>query len=161
MNPAAAIIAGTPWLTLATVAADGAPQASYVPFATVNDGLAIVVSGLAAHTQNLLERPRASVLVVAQDVATDTTYARARISIEAHARPAPAGSETAARIWAALALRHGGFTATLQTLPDFIAFTLEPFRSRLILGFAAAHDLDGYATIEQIRVAQQQTHEPH
>ncbi len=153
MNDAGRIIASTDWLTLATIDADGSPQASYLPFAPLLDGLGIVVSRLAAHARNLLERPQACALIVSDKPAQDGNYARARISIDVLARPAAPESEAAALIWTALEKRHGEIVATLRGLPDFSALVLEPFHARLILGFAATYELDGYRSLEHIRAA--------
>jgi putative heme iron utilization protein len=154
VSDAARIIASAGWLTLATIDTDGSPQASYLPFAPLLDGLGIVVSRLAAHATNLLERPRACALIVSDEPAQGGNYARARISIDVLARPAVPGSETAALIWTGLEHRHGEIVATLRGLKDFSPLVLEPFHARLILGFAAAYDLDGSGSLEHIRAAQ-------
>jgi putative heme iron utilization protein len=156
-DPAADLLASTRWLALASIAADGAPQASYVPFALLPEGLGVVVSGLAAHTRNLLERRTACALIVAEAPGPDGNYARARIAVDVHARPAQPQSETAIRIWSALEQRQGQLTATLRALPDFMAFVLAPLGARLIAGFAAAYDLDAAQTLEAIGLALKMT----
>lgn len=153
MNEAARILVSTPWLTLATVGADGAPLASYAPFALFADGLGIAVSRLSAHTAHLFERRRASVLVVADEPGRANPYARPRITIEVIVRRAMPDVDRAAAVWDALEARHGGLTQTLRALPDFEPFVLEPVQARLILGFGSASDLDAAQTLAQIAAA--------
>jgi putative heme iron utilization protein len=147
---AATLIAATPALMLATVDDDGRPQASYVPFAPLRDGLGIVVSQLAAHTRYLLARPEGCVLIVSAEPAPDGSYAQPRLSIDVRALARSRESAQAADIWSALERRHGAVAQLLRGLPDFIAFTLEPLGARLIAGFAAATDLDAAQVAEAI-----------
>lgn len=138
---------------LATVGAEGSPNASYVPFAPFDAGLAIVVSRLAAHTANLMTRARSSALIVSDDVEPSGAYARPRIAIEVTARPAPTDSQESAAVWTALEARHGELVATLRMLPDFQPIVLVPQSARLVLGFASAHDLDASETLTVVRTA--------
>jgi len=151
---AAEILAATSWLMLASTGADGRPHASYVPFAPLETGLGIVVSALAAHTRNLVDRPWSCALIVWDANVADGDYARPRLSIDVGATIAPPTSAQAASIWAALDARHGPIITMLASLPDFNAILLEPIGARLILGFAAAYELDRDATLEQLAVAQ-------
>ena len=153
LDAAADLLATTPWLALASVTADGLPQVSYVPFAPLADGLGIVVSGLAAHTRNLIERGSACVLVAAETPGPGGNFARARVAIDVLAQPARPQSTTAARIWSALEHRQGELTLTLRDLPDFTPFVLAPTGARVILGFAAAYDLNAVQALEAIRLA--------
>lgn len=149
---AARLISTQAWCALGTVDAGGVPLVTYAPFAPVDGAFGIAVTRLAAHTVNLLERRPASVLVVDAGFAGDA-YAQPRITVAVTARPNPAGSAQAGAVWSALSARHGETVSVLRTLPDFEAISLEPVSGRLILGFAAAHDLDGGALAELLRTA--------
>lgn len=142
---AGSLIANARWFALATTSASGEPAISYVPFACVEGGFGIVVSGLAAHTANLIARPTVSLLVIGDPAPDDDAFARSRLSIDAFAHLAAPGSASAEAIWDALAARHEGTVAVLRSLPDFRPIRLEPLRARLVLGFAAASDLDAAA----------------
>jgi putative heme iron utilization protein len=155
VDAAVTMIAAAPALLLATLGDDGLPLASYVPFALVSGGLVIAVSGLAAHTANLLSRPLACALIVSEEDAPDGAYARGRISIDVQARAAAPHSDTAHAIWSALEERHGSVASLLRGLPDFRTFVLEPSRARLVLGFASAHDFDTQGVLGLIRAAGQ------
>jgi heme iron utilization protein len=144
VEPARALIDGAHWFALATVAGDGSPSVSYVPFAPVEGGFGIAVSLLAVHTAHLAAHPSASVLVVGHSPPGDDPFVCPRLSIDVTARDVT-GSPQGALIWEALARRNGATVEVLRTLPDFRTFLLEPRRGRLILGFAQASDLDAQA----------------
>lgn len=146
---AASLIATQRWLALATVDESGVPTASYVPFAPVLGGFAIVVSRLSAHTPHLLAQRPAAVLIVGDGTADP--YSRSRLSVDVAPRTNPAGSKEAQTIWSALQERHGETVAILHTLPDFEAISLDPKHGRLVLGFASAHDLDAATIAELLR----------
>jgi heme iron utilization protein len=148
---AGSLIESARWFALATVGASGEPAVSYVPFACVEGGFGIVVSGLATHTANLIARPAVSLLVIGEPAPDEDAFARSRLSIDALARVAPPSSASAEAIWDALAARHEGTVAILRSLPDFRPILLEPLRARLVLGFAAASDLDAPALQNLLR----------
>jgi putative heme iron utilization protein len=141
MNAAMAIITSQSWLSLATVDADGFPHASYVPYAVLPGGLAIVVSRLAPHAIDLRCRPHASALIVGCRPTRDNPCAGARLAIDIVARPASPRA-LGERIWAALEARHGNLVRTFRGLPDFAPMMLEPVRSRLVFGFASTQYID-------------------
>lgn len=142
------LIAAQRWFALATIDGHGVPSASYVPFAVASGAFGMAASRLAAHTANLLARRPASILFVGDGGAASAqrdAYAQERFSIRIDPRPQPRGSAEAEAIWAALEVRHGATVSVLRTLPDFEAIALAPAGGRLVLGFAAAYDLDGPA----------------
>jgi putative heme iron utilization protein len=156
-SAAARLIAAQPWVVLATVGLDGSPAASYMPFAIADDAFGIVASRLAVHTGNLLAHRTASIILVGESAdASQDAYARARCSIAVSAQPQPRGSPAGDAIWSALEARHGATACVLRTLGDFEAIALAPQSGRLVLGFAAAHDLDAPAIIAALRAASAQ-----
>ena len=79
---------------LGTLNEDGSPLVSMVPFAlsTREPGFVIHVSGLAAHTANLRQRPTASVLVMQAEIEGQPVHALPRASFAGQAAalvPAP------------------------------------------------------------------------
>jgi putative heme iron utilization protein len=141
-DQARALLERARWLALATVAADGEPAVSYVPFAPVAGGLGIVVSALAAHTAQLSAHPRVALLLV-DDPPGDDAFVRPRLSIEALARPAP----DPAAVWDALTRSLGATAEILRTLPDFRPLLLVPVRARIVLGFGRAGEVDAAALL--------------
>ena len=136
------LVARCDWLALATLDESGAAASSYVPFAIVESAFAIAVSRLAAHTRNLRARAQASVLLVDDASTQRDAFARPRLSVDVRAIFTERGSPQSETIWEALRSRLGETAAILQALPDFETLLLVPVRGRLILGFAAATDLD-------------------
>jgi putative heme iron utilization protein len=141
---AAELLAGTRWLGLATLAADGEPSVSYFPFARLEGGFGIVVSGLAAHAAQLAAHPRVAALFLGEPDPGGDPFARPRLSVDAVAHDR-SGTPAGDAIWEALAGRNGATVAVLRGLPDFRPFFLVPIRARLVLGFARASELEGAA----------------
>jgi len=153
LQAAARLISAQSWLALATVDERGVPSLSYVPFAPAGGAFGVVVSGLAAHTANLLARRPASVLLVDDDPAQRDAYARARFSAAVTASPHPPGSAEAEAVWSALVARQSGTVRVLRGLSDFRAVSLVPGEGRLVLGFASAHDVGAAEIVRLLRPA--------
>lgn len=149
---AARLIAAQRWFALGTVDPAGVPSVTYVPFACAGEAFGLVVSGLAAHTVNLLAHRPASVLLVDDEVLQRDAYARTRFTIAVTAKPHASRSAAADAIWSALEARQGATVRTLRTLSDFQAVSLEPVSGRLVLGFASAHSLDAAAIVAAMRL---------
>lgn len=108
----------------------GAPFGSVVPYALWKSGEPLLyLSDLAAHTQNLLADPRASLLVI--DSATPALQPARATLVGRCARLPDAGAGREA-----FAARHPGSEAL--RLPGFSPFLLEVEEIRWIGGFAAA-----------------------
>ncbi len=148
------LVAGCDWLALATIGETGSPASSYAPFALVDTAFVIAVSRLAAHARNLAARPDASLLLIGAPSPEGDAFARPRLSVDVQARLAARGSSLSHAVWRALHDRFGATVSTLRDLPDFETLLLEPQRGRLILGFAAARDLDAPSLQEALRSAQ-------
>ena len=65
------IAASTNTATLATLTADGDPWASFVTYGLLGGAPVLCVSNLAEHGRNLAHDPRASIAIVAADMASD------------------------------------------------------------------------------------------
>jgi len=134
---------------LATVDADGLPRCSYTPFAFDEDGaLLIFISDLSRHTGELLNQPRCSAMLIADEAASSEVYARLRVTwacrAEFIAREAPGWGERLARLKA----RQGKLVELLETLADFRLFRLVPESGLFVMGFGQAYQLHGQALDE-------------
>jgi putative heme iron utilization protein len=110
----------------------GHPFGSVVPYALWESGEPLVyLSRLAAHTQNLLADPRASLLI---SDSTSKELQPARATLVGAFRPLPAEAQDAGR--SGFAARHPQSQAL--ALPDFTAFLLTVEEIRWVGGFAAA-----------------------
>ena len=79
-------LAGFRSLLMATVSADGVPDASYAPFVRIDDNAFYVnLSELSTHTGNLLATPRVSVMFLQAENDTKQLFARKRLSFDADA----------------------------------------------------------------------------
>ena len=120
----------------------GAPYVSMVPFALLEDASAFVihVSGLAAHTRDMLADPRVSLLVIASEEAGLPAQALPRVTILGDAiRLEPDSAEhTRAR---EAYLKRFPDSAPLFELGDFSLFTIAPTTVRFVAGFGQAMSL--------------------
>jgi putative heme iron utilization protein len=146
-----ALLLDTPVATLGTLAEDGAPQVSMVPFVPLGRlggvggaGLLIHVSALAAHSRHMRRDPRVSLLVMAPPGDAGEALALPRVTIEGTAIFLEAGDSR----WEpgrALYLARFAEAALTTTLPDFSFVLIEPRSARHVAGFGAARTLDGEA----------------
>ena len=120
----------------------GDPWVSMVPFALLRDPVRFVihVSGLAAHTGNMLEAPRVSLLVMEPESAGSSPQARPRVTIQGIAEQQAAGSKTSIAARDAYLERFPDTSETLD-LHDFSFFSIRPLSARFIGGFAQAFTL--------------------
>jgi len=129
---------------LGTLNADGSPLVSMVPFALRTDeaGFVIHVSGLAAHTANLRQRPTVSVLVMQAEIEGQPVHALPRASFAGQAAalaPGSTGWEAARGAYLARFPEAEPMTA----LGDFQFFAITISAARQIAGFGAARSLEG------------------
>ena len=127
---------------------DGEPFVSMVPFALLASPprFVIHVSGLAAHTKDMLRDGRVSLLISAQPDAQTAPQAVPRVTVQGDATPLDEEDEGYA----------GAKAAYLERFPegepmfgfgDFSIFLIVPRTLRLVAGFAQAKTLtaDGFA----------------
>lgn len=135
---------------LGTIAEDGAPLVSMVPFA-VEPRLArlvIHVSELAAHTRNLRARPRVSLLVMQPEAPGQPVHALPRVTLDGIATLlAPDTGDWAA--CRAAYLERFAEAEPMTRLGDFRFMALEVTGARQVAGFGAARSIDA----EEVRLA--------
>jgi putative heme iron utilization protein len=128
-------------LQLASLGADGAPYASYAPFAIGENCLYVLLSELAIHGVNLQLNPRVSVLVIEDEDSADNLFARVRLNYAMEARLLARESDEWQVAMTQLTARHGERPAGLSNLPDFKMFRLTPLGGRYVKGFGRAYSL--------------------
>lgn len=120
----------------------GAPYVSMVPVALLPGaaGFVVHVSQLAAHTRDMLEDPRVSLLIVAPEAAGTPPQATPRITVQGRAEQQAAGSsgDSAAR---EVYLARFPQSTGIAGLPDFSFFVVRPLSIRVVAGFAQAETL--------------------
>ena len=121
-------------LSTTSVHRPGYPYGSLTPFALSSRGMPLLLlSGLAAHTKNLLADARAC-LFVGDRSATEDPLAGARVSLLGRAVPTSADDEPDART--RYLTRHPKAAAYFQ-LRDFALWELLAEEARLISGFGS------------------------
>jgi putative heme iron utilization protein len=118
---------------------DGAPYVSMVPFALLPGGAGFVihVSGLAAHTKDMLAYPQVSLMVMAAPNPEVPPQALARVTVQGEAVRIPDDAPIHAAAKQAYLAR---FPLSAQTfeLGDFALFAIRPTSARYVGGFAQA-----------------------
>lgn len=138
---------------LGTLDADGAPLVSMVPYAIVPalDGLAIHVSGLAAHTANLERHADASLMVMASEPGADQpVHALARVTLQVRART-PERDGTDWQACRAAYLARFPEAEPMTAFGDFRFVLLQVRGARQVAGFGAARTVE----LEELRLALQ------
>lgn len=130
---------------LATVGEDGAPHAGYTPHLFDGPDILIFVSRLAAHTRDLLARPRAAVMLIADEAEANQIFARTRVSYACVATPIATDDPGYEPLLDAFEARHGKMIGLLRQLPDFVLFRLAPTSGQFVMGFGQAYRLTGKA----------------
>jgi len=141
-------------LQLATLTAEGKPNASYSPFVVDKQGsFYIFVSQLASHTQDLLANPQVSILLIQDEADTRQIFARQRISYQCDVEIVSEESNDYLLMLNMLEERFGNVVELLRTLPDFILFRLTPYQGQYVKGFGKAYKLvgEGLLELEHIR----------
>jgi heme iron utilization protein len=131
-------------LQLATCSADGIPEASYSPFVKNENGVFyIYVSEMSAHTANLLDNGKVSVLLIADENKTTQIFARKRVTFQCEATELLRDSAEWEKIINLFSAKFGGVMEHLKTMLDFHMIAMKPTKGRLVLGFGRAYDVFG------------------
>ncbi len=138
---AARLLLNGRWAALASLD-DSGPLASMVAYAPDPScgGVLMLLSELAQHTRNLLEDPRASLVVSAPDVGGGDPQQLARVTLIGEARPLTPGSRTCEDA-KAIYLAHLPDAGPRFALADFRLFRLLPATVRYVGGLARAASL--------------------
>jgi len=117
----------------------GEPFVSMVPYAVLPGGGAFVihVSRLAAHTKDMLEDPRVSLLIMQPEGGGVPAQALARVTIVGEAQETGKDSEEEHTCREAYLARFPD-AAPLTDFADFSFFVIRPARARFVAGFAQA-----------------------
>ncbi len=130
-------------VVLATVSADGEPEASVAGAVLGPNGtLVVYISGLAANTRNLRATGRASVLLAEDESAAAQPLARRRLTFACTAAPLARDTAEFPPLVAQFRTRFGATIDLLAAMPDFQLFRLTPQRGRLVVGFGQAFELE-------------------
>jgi hypothetical protein len=150
---AARFRAGFRTVVLATVGADGEPEASYAPYiADADRHFFIFVSGLARHTGNLAQTGKADLLFIQDEGAAANPFARVRLSYACRADSVARDSAEWSEVMDRFEREFGNIVPVLRALPDFRLFRLVAQSGRYVRGFGQAYRLEG-ARLSEVRPA--------
>ncbi len=140
------------WAALATLTEEG-PLASMVAYVPESDfgGFLLHLSRLAAHTRNLLQDARASLVITQPDSGEGDQQTLVRASIQGRVSVLSRDSEEFSAARAAYIHRLPE-AELLFGFSDFVLFRLHPIDIRYIGGFARAYALSGEQFQEIARV---------
>jgi len=130
-------------LLLSTASATGIPGISYAPF--VRDGSGcfyILISELAAHTENLFANPWASVMFVRPEPESDNLFARERAIFDCSVKEIDRSDDIYPTHLMALQNQFGEIVRVLRALSDFHLFALSPESGRYVAGFGQAYTIN-------------------
>jgi heme iron utilization protein len=130
-------------LELATNDADGKPNVSYAPFAVDERGFYILVSDMARHGMNLKAKDDVSVMLVEDEAAAKTVFARKRLTFDAKAQLITRDNPEFTQGVASLVARFGEMSENLAALADFNLYRLVPHKGLYVKGFGQAFSLTG------------------
>lgn len=153
---ARAFLARFQTLLMATVSADGTPEASYAPFVCPDDNCFYVyVSGLSRHTGNLDTSRRASVLFIEDERDVKQLFARTRLTFDCRAELIEREDEQWRAIMDIFQDAFGNVIELIRPLTDFKLFRLRPQSGIYVKGFAQAYRVSDAAiqSVEHIRDA--------
>jgi len=130
----------------------GEPFVSMVPYILhgASAQFLIHVSGLSAHTRQMLAHPRVSLMVtaaegtVAEDGSAIQPQALPRVTAQGDATRLNSSSDQYAAAKSAYLERFPSAQQMFE-LPDFSLFTISPRSARFIAGFGKAHNLSAQA----------------
>ena len=131
-------------VSMATVSADGVPDASYAPFVRIDDNAFYVnLSELSTHTGNLLSTPRASIQFLQAEDDSKQPFARKRLTFDVDADIVARDSTRWHQVMDLFSGKFGEVMNLIRPLQDFKLFRLQPRSAVFVRGFAQAFFIEG------------------
>ncbi len=142
----ARLLCGYRWAALATINADGTPEASQVAYVyePSKSRWLMHLSMLAKHTRNLTERPQCKLVITDPDDGRDDPQTLARIALEGTAAIVEPNDAVYAEVRAAYLLRLPMAEPRFD-FGDFRLLTVDVSGAQYVGGFARAHRLNAQA----------------
>jgi putative heme iron utilization protein len=145
------LIASSKSVILATVDADGNPNASYAPFTRIDNKFYILVSFMARHTNNLKNIKKTSVMFIEDESASKQIYARDRLTLDATTQQIERDTPLWIQATEQLKEAHGKVLDILVGMDDFIMIELIPTKGAYVNGFGSAYFVDANLEIIEHR----------
>lgn len=130
---------------MATVAYDGKPEASYAAYVKYDGDYYIYISELSAHTRNLSDNGKVSLLFIENEDKASHLFARQRATFQGLAEEVARDSEHFHQVMDMFEQKFGQFIDMLKKLQDFHLFRIHPTKGSFVQGFARAFTIQGEA----------------
>lgn len=128
---------------LATASTAGVPEASYAPFYREGRDFYVFLSELSRHARNLLENPRASLLLIENEGDAANLFSRRRLVYQCTCQEVERGGERFEQKMDAFQAKFGNMIGLLRELGDFHLYRITPVTGTYVAGFAKAYELVG------------------
>ncbi|HSH87004.1 MAG TPA: pyridoxamine 5'-phosphate oxidase family protein [Methylophilus sp.] len=128
---------------LASVNAQGVPEASYAAFVERDNKFYIYVSELATHCANLRETGLCSAMFIESEKDAGHLFARKRLVFKCTAQGVDRNSAKFNEVMALFYEKFGQFMDAIGKLTDFHMMELTPSHGSYVAGFARAYHLNG------------------
>jgi len=131
---------------------DRAPFVSMVPYAIAADGSGFIVhvSGLAAHTRDMLADARVSLLVAEAEGGGKSALGLMRVTVQGAAERVDSTSPGVAELKAVYLARFPD-AEPMFGFADFSIFLIRPKAARFVAGFGEAHSLSGESLVKHMQ----------
>ncbi|WPJ97572.1 pyridoxamine 5'-phosphate oxidase family protein [Coraliomargarita algicola] len=140
----ASLLSGFQSIQLGTVSTSGTPEASYAPAVlTESRDFYVHVSELSAHTANLRDTQKASVLLIEDEETCEQIFARKRVTYACTTAEVERDSAEWKDAMERFSEKFGGIMNHLKGMQDFHLIRLSPKSGRLVVGFGQAYDISG------------------
>ena len=131
-------------IIISSLSKDNNPNASYAPCLVGPDkNFYVYISSLSKHTKNLINNPKASIMVIEDEYSSDNIFGRKRFTMNVIPYKIKRDSKDWENIIRLMENKFGETLKFLKDMTDFYMFKLVPQDGLLVHGFARAFRFDG------------------
>lgn len=135
---------------LATLDANGSPEASYAPCVWYEGDCYLFLSQLSRHCGNLQRDPRLGLILLEDAAQAANAFARQRVSLQGRALIVARDDTLFAEVLECFHRSFGEIMQVLEALPDFYLFRIVAESGSFVRGFGQAYSLEG-ERLERLR----------
>ncbi len=128
-------------LMLSTVDKLKHPHMSYASFVSHKDCFYVLISTQAKHTINLLDNPKAAVMLIQDEVFSKQIFARKRVTFNIDSRVIQRDTKEWHKYLYLMENKFGNIIRQLSNLADFLLFELKTDQGRYVKGFGKAYNI--------------------
>lgn len=129
-------------LLMATVNDQNFPEISYASYIEEGGKFYIFISELAAHTKNLLNNNKASVMFIEEESKAGHSFARKRQTFTCEASRVARDNHSFDLLIDKMQARFGNLIETLRHLNDFHLIELSPLSGQYVAGFGKTYEIE-------------------